>query len=725
MREARPLILIALMLWCARAGQAVDLNHVEGRERSVPRGAIVLLALADTEPQALPGTAFSRALTNRVWKPGQPQLAAPAANNHQNLVLTVIAVLTGILAVRKLPKLALIVEQRLNPSVPMPFGATEIVAENQSFVDFVSYFRSGPEARVRGRSSTARLAASKMPETGEKDSEMAVDVPLEESLAGVVKDVEIVQSFLAEIGRATDDSSRQKLLTGLLSQMSALKRKSEAPALLPIWQMASALEGLIKQLASNPANFTPSAWRTSINAVDLLEALSIPGLRPDLASNPPLRLLAVDDDAITRTAISAALKKLLNQPEVATNGAAAFALTEKQSYDVIFLDVEMPGMDGFELCTKIHQTVANAKTPVVFVTSHSDFESRSKSTRAGGNDLIAKPFLAFEIAVKALTLVLRARLRTGGAEHQPASEPPPKPVGKTEMRASTRAVTPVSTPTPVSGNTSAANGVSDKAEPQLLAESLQGSPDEFAKAFREKAPADLQRLREQLAMLAGATDERLRHETLEDLYLGLDALTAQTARAQLQTASRLAAALQGMFRKFLEKPSRFALSALRVATAALDVLNDLGARGDNPDLANPPVRVLVVDDDPIACRAISATLQLVFKRPVNAESGEAALALAGEAPFDLIFLDVLMPGMDGFEACLKIHETSHNRQTPVIFVTGGGDAASRARTSQAGGAAFIEKSALSAEITVTALTFAVRSRLHKPEAAAVLEEAIC
>jgi DNA-binding response OmpR family regulator len=45
---------------------------------------------------------------------------------------------------------------------------------------------------------------------------------------------------------------------------------------------------------------------------------------------------------------------------------------------------------------------------VIFVTSHSDFDSRTKATEVGGHDLIGKPFLSFEIIVKALTLILRA-----------------------------------------------------------------------------------------------------------------------------------------------------------------------------------------------------------------------------------------------------------------------------------------------------------------------------
>jgi CheY-like chemotaxis protein len=86
-------------------------------------------------------------------------------------------------------------------------------------------------------------------------------------------------------------------------------------------------------------------------------------------------------------------------------------LAEATAYDAIFLDVEMPGMDGFELCTRIHATTSNRITPVVFVTRHADFDARAKSSLTGARDLIGKPFLTFEVALKALTLVLNRRLQ--------------------------------------------------------------------------------------------------------------------------------------------------------------------------------------------------------------------------------------------------------------------------------------------------------------------------
>jgi DNA-binding response OmpR family regulator len=67
-------------------------------------------------------------------------------------------------------------------------------------------------------------------------------------------------------------------------------------------------------------------------------------------------------------------------------------------------------MSGFELCAKLRQLPQHKKTPVIFVTSLSDFDSRTHSTMAGGNDFISKPFLFIELTVKALTYVMRRRL---------------------------------------------------------------------------------------------------------------------------------------------------------------------------------------------------------------------------------------------------------------------------------------------------------------------------
>ena len=146
---------------------------------------------------------------------------------------------------------------------------------------------------------------------------------------------------------------------------------------------------------------------------------------------------------ISRQALAHSLRKAFSQPDLAVDGETALAQASQQAYDVIFLDVQMPGMDGFELCTKIRDTVLNRATPVVFVTHQSDFDARCKSTLSGGNDLMGKPFLTFEVTVKALTLALHGRLRGR------APKPLPKPDQSRDTADSLVAVTDGPRPVPI------------------------------------------------------------------------------------------------------------------------------------------------------------------------------------------------------------------------------------------------------------------------------------
>jgi CheY-like chemotaxis protein len=190
----------------------------------------------------------------------------------------------------------------------------------------------------------------------------------------------------------------------------------DSPALEAVCKVTKALERLLKQISEQPSCLTLSTLRTTASSVVLLETLCKPGLPADVASNPPPRFLSIDDDPVSRLAIASSLEQAFSAPDHAESGEAALLLVEKQSYDIIFLDVEMPGMNGFEVCTRIHQTRLNPNTPVVFVTIHSDFDSRAKVSESSGHDLIAKPFLPSELTLKALTILIRRRMQSAPAQ---------------------------------------------------------------------------------------------------------------------------------------------------------------------------------------------------------------------------------------------------------------------------------------------------------------------
>ena len=67
-------------------------------------------------------------------------------------------------------------------------------------------------------------------------------------------------------------------------------------------------------------------------------------------------------------------------------------------------------MDGFEVCKRLRALPGYAKTPVVYITSHGDFNHRAKSVLSGGNDLISKPVFPIELAVKAVSHVVKRQL---------------------------------------------------------------------------------------------------------------------------------------------------------------------------------------------------------------------------------------------------------------------------------------------------------------------------
>jgi DNA-binding response OmpR family regulator len=87
-------------------------------------------------------------------------------------------------------------------------------------------------------------------------------------------------------------------------------------------------------------------------------------------------------------------------------------LLEQQHYDLVLLDIEMDGIDGFELSKRLRLLPGHLKTPVIFVTLHGDFETRAKTIESGGDDLIAKPLLPAELAVKTVMHLLKTQMLT-------------------------------------------------------------------------------------------------------------------------------------------------------------------------------------------------------------------------------------------------------------------------------------------------------------------------
>src|SRR6202162_4688785 len=104
-----------------------------------------------------------------------------------------------------------------------------------------------------------------------------------------------------------------------------------------------------------------------------------------------------------------------------------------------------------------------------------------------------------------------------------------------------------------------------------------------------------------------------------------------------------------------------------------------------------PARVLVVDDLVPNVKLLSAKLQAEYFDVMTASSGPEALAKIAESPPDLVLLDVMMPGMDGFEVCRRLKDDPVTRHIPVVLVTALDGRADRIAGLEAGADDFLTK----------------------------------
>lgn len=108
------------------------------------------------------------------------------------------------------------------------------------------------------------------------------------------------------------------------------------------------------------------------------------------------KILAVDDTELNIDIIVNALEDIYDL-RVAMKGSEALSLIAEDRPDLILLDINMPEMDGFEVCQKIKQIPGAEVIPVIFVSANSHLESKIKAFELGGVDYIVKPYNIAEI----------------------------------------------------------------------------------------------------------------------------------------------------------------------------------------------------------------------------------------------------------------------------------------------------------------------------------------
>ncbi|MDR3405275.1 MAG: response regulator [Chthoniobacter sp.] len=225
--------------------------------------------------------------------------------------------------------------------------------------------------------------------------------------------LERAPEVLAEARRALHEISREGGAAAAAALYQRMHGFAEQMAILgqrPLHYLAAQIEALAYDLSKFPEQVNPSIVRTLSQALDFLATLLPDAVRLKLKDPGASEVLIVDDEDGARKIIMAAMRLANLKSMAADTPTTALAALGVQGFELIFLDVGLPEMTGFELCTKIRMLPLHEKTPIVFITGMATFQNRVQSSLSGGNDFVGKPFNISELGLKALIWVFKGQL---------------------------------------------------------------------------------------------------------------------------------------------------------------------------------------------------------------------------------------------------------------------------------------------------------------------------
>ena len=386
---------------------------------------------------------------------------------------------------------------------------------------------------------------------------------------------------------------------------------------------------------------------------------------------PKAKVLAVDDDPV----ISAALEPLL-----ASCGLSTTTLNEPLRFwevldevepDLVVLDLDMPGLDGVDLCRTLRGDERFSRVPVVFLTGHTDPESVQRIFEAGADDYVTKPVVGPELTTRILNRIERvAHLRdfaecdglTGVASRRKVTEDLERFVAMSRRFGQPLSVALIDLDRFKSINDRLGHPAGDAALcrlSEMLLDSFRGEDtvgrwggEEFLIGMYGMGRDDgVQRVAEVL--------EKFR----EEKFHGRDGAVAElTFTAGVAEFPRDGADVHELYRAaddalYVGKAG----GRNRVVPAGGEVAPD-----SNFD-------VVVVEDDPALADVLIGSLETRGYRTRWIDDGaEAVAALAGATPSvcaDLVLLDVDLPGVDGLSVLRRLAQSDVLGDTSVIMLT--------------------------------------------------------
>ncbi|HEY1490246.1 MAG TPA: response regulator, partial [Verrucomicrobiae bacterium] len=235
----------------------------------------------------------------------------------------------------------------------------------------------------------------------------------EQFLEYAIADMPALREHCLAFIKAPSTENGRNNLSALRKRLSVLNAGAQKTGCARLSLLSNSWEALLAEIERKPAVISPSVLQTLAQAADCLRILLNNNAVSPMEPLSQARVLSVDDDEICNDVAVSALQRANMGADSVQDANAALEQLAANNYDLVLLDINMPGLTGFEVCEKLRALPQHEKTPVIFVTAFNNFENRKQSVLSGGGDLIAKPVSPLELALKVTIHLLKA---------------PPKPV---------------------------------------------------------------------------------------------------------------------------------------------------------------------------------------------------------------------------------------------------------------------------------------------------------
>jgi CheY-like chemotaxis protein len=228
-----------------------------------------------------------------------------------------------------------------------------------------------------------------------------------EQIPGITKSI---QQICGQFLEAQDPAERDRKLEAFNRKIGFLTHMTGMAGCYRIAQLSSVFEALLFELQEKPAYLNDSSRQTIAATMSLLLECLHRADQADEQCLSPTTILVVDDDVVSNRALKMALSRFRLAPLFVVEPFAALEKLRYVPYDLVLLDINLPGMDGIQLCEQMRGLPLHQNTPVVFMTSYLEFLPRAQAILRAGDDLIAKPILPIELTLKVIAHSLRCRM---------------------------------------------------------------------------------------------------------------------------------------------------------------------------------------------------------------------------------------------------------------------------------------------------------------------------